>query len=287
MRRTTVLATAVAIVSLTGLVGCDDDSAPAASATAAATTASASAPASAPASASASAATDASPTASAAATAASTATTAPAAPPAATGAGGVIDPEQALALAGKTPYAATQDFRSEGGPLTAITTARVNLNGPVRSGRLTQTMSAGGEDLLGDGGTGPDVVVTDDGTTYIRSGSSWRTSPLGDRIADYHGYAKALLALGPAARKGMEDCAGTPCFHLAGTVDLEQMRTLEAEQYKILKSKNVTSFRLEQWIDAQGRTVRYDRRTELNGVAMRTHGTFKDFGPVEKVARPA
>ncbi|AUY48888.1 hypothetical protein EH183_07930 [Streptomyces sp. CB01881] len=85
----------------------------------------------------------------------------------------------------------------------------------------------------------------------------------------------------------MEDCAGTPCFHLAGTVDLEQMRTLEAEQYKILKGKNVTSFQLDQWIDAQGRTVRYDRRTDLKGVAMRTHGTFKDFGPVEKIAPPA
>ncbi|MFI6846212.1 hypothetical protein OG535_01000 [Kitasatospora sp. NBC_00085] len=277
MRRTTVLATAVAVVSLAGLVGCDDDTAPAASATTTAATASASP--------------EASPSASAAPTAGSTATTPAPAPaatvPAATGAGGVIDPEQALALAGRTPYAATQEFRSEGGPLTAVTKARVNLNGAVRSGRLTETMSAGGEDLLGDGGAGPTVVVTEDGTAYIRSGGGWRTSPLGDRIADYHGYAKALLALGPGARKGMEDCAGTPCFHLSGTVDLEQMRTLEAEQYKILKGKNVTSFQLDQWIDGQGRTVRYDRRTDLKGVPLRTHGTFKDFGPVEKVAPPA
>ncbi|MEU4115391.1 hypothetical protein AB0F71_12955 [Kitasatospora sp. NPDC028055] len=224
MRRSTVLAVAATAVSLVALVGCDDGKAPTASPTASATTAGA------------------------APTPTPTPTPTPAA--VATTAGGAIDPEKALALAEATPYAATQDFTTEAGPLNSRTKARVNLNGPVRSGRLTESMTAAGGDMVGGGSDTPNVVVTGDGTTYIRSGSSWRTSPLGDRVADYHGYAKALLALGPSARTGMEDCDGTPCFHLSGTVGVEQMKPLEAEQYKILKSKGVESFRLDQWIDA-------------------------------------
>ncbi|MEV7189494.1 hypothetical protein [Kitasatospora sp. NPDC093102] len=266
MRRSTVLAVAAAAVSLVGLVGCNDGAAPAASSTA---------PGAVPAS-----------TSTATATPTPTAVATPTPTAVATTAGGVIDPEKALALAEKTPYAATQDFTTEGGPISALTKARVNLNGPVRSGRLAESMSAGGNDVIGSGSDGPTVVVTDDGTTYIKSGSSWRTSPLGDRIADYHGYAKALLALGPSAHTGMEDCEGTPCYHLSGTVGLESMKAVEPEQYKILKSKGVESFLLDQWIDAQGRTVRYDRKTELRGIPVRTHGTFRDFGPVEKVDPP-
>ncbi|MFG2916631.1 hypothetical protein ACGF0D_27555 [Kitasatospora sp. NPDC048298] len=274
MRRSTVLAVAAATVSLVALVGCDGDPAPAASSTASpgATT-----PEAAPTSA---------PTATPTPAPTAVATPAPAATAVATTAGGVIDPEAALALAERTPYAATQDFTSDGGPISAVVKARVNLNGPIRSGRLAESMSVGGEDMMGGANDGPSVVVTDDGTTYIRNGSSWRTSPLGNRIADYHGYAKAVLALGPSARKGMEDCEGTPCYHLSGTVDLEQMKAVEPEQYKILKGKSVESFRLDQWIDAQGRTVRYDKKTELRGIQMRTYGTFRDFGPVEKVDPP-
>ncbi|MFJ9446242.1 hypothetical protein ACIRRH_30940 [Kitasatospora sp. NPDC101235] len=268
MRRSAVLAVAAAAVSLVALVGCNDDAAPAASSTA---------PEAAPAS---------TPTAASTPTPTAVATPTPTATAVATTAGGVIDPEKALALAEKTPYAATQDFTTEGGPISALTKARVNLNGPVRSGRLAESMSAGGTEVIGSGSDSPTVVVTDDGTTYIKSGSSWRTSPLGDRIPDYHGYAKALLALGPSARTGMEDCEGTPCYHLSGTVDLESMKAVEPEQYKILKGKGVESFRLDQWIDAQGRTVRYDRKNELRGIQVRTHGTFRDFGPVEKVDPP-
>ncbi|WP_188301773.1 hypothetical protein [Streptomyces sp. CBMA156] len=282
MRRSAVLAVAAAAVSLVGLVGCTDDAAPSASASATGTTpASATTPEAVPAS---------TPTATATPTPAPTAVATPTPTPTptavTTAAGGVIDPEAALALAEKTPYAATQDFVSDGGPISALIKARVNLNGPIRSGRLAESMSVGGDDVIGSANDSPSVVVTDDGTTYIRNGSSWRTSPLGDRIADYHGYAKALLALGPSARKGMEDCEGTPCYHLSGTVDLERMKALEPEQYKILKSKGVAGFRLDQWIDTQGRTVRYDKRTELRGVQMRTHGTFRDFGPAEKVEPP-
>ncbi|MFJ7910713.1 hypothetical protein [Kitasatospora sp. NPDC096204] len=274
MRRSTVLAVAVAAVSLVGLVGCDDGAAPAASSTASAV---ATTPEAVPTSA---------PTATPTPPPSAVATPAPTATAVAATAGGVIDPEAALALAERTPYAATQDFISDGGPISAVIKARVNLNGPIRSGRLAEFMSVGGEDMIGSANDSPSVVVTDDGTTYIRNGSSWRTSPLGNRIADYHGYAKAVLALGPSARKGMEDCEGTPCYHLSGTVDLEQMKAVEPEQYKILKGKSVESFQLDQWIDAQGRTVRYDKKTELRGVRMRTYGTFRDFGPVEKVDPP-
>ncbi|MFF2656416.1 hypothetical protein ACFVUH_03530 [Kitasatospora sp. NPDC058032] len=283
MRRSTVLAVAAAAVSLVALVGCNDDAAPTASASS-----------SAPPSASVTGAPEAAPTAPPTPAAVETPTsvpTVPAAPTAtavATTAGGVIDPEKALALAERTPYAATQNFTTEGGPLSAVTKGRVNLNGPVRSGRLSESMSASGSDLVsGAADSGPTTVVTDDGTTYIKSGSSWRKSPLGDRIADYHGYAKALLDLGRSARQGMEDCEGTPCFHLSGTVDLERMKAVEPESYKILKGKGVTSFHLDQWIDAQGRTVRFDRKTELKGIPMRIHGTFRDFGPVERITAPA
>ncbi|MFD7451130.1 hypothetical protein [Kitasatospora sp. NPDC059827] len=269
MRRSTVLAVAAAAVSLAALVGCEDDKAPTASPTASPTVPATTA--------------GAAPTATPTPTA--TATPTPTAAAVATTAGGAIDPEKALALAEATPYAATQDFTTEAGPLNSRTKARVNLNGPVRSGRLTESMSAAGGDVAG-GSDAPNVVVTGDGTTYVRSGSSWRTSPLGDRVADYHGYAKALLALGPSARTGMEDCDGTPCFHLAGTVGVEQVKPLEAEHYKILKSKGVEGFRLDQWIDAQGRTVRFDRRTDLGGVQIRTRGTFRDFGPVERIDPP-
>ncbi|MET8701679.1 hypothetical protein ABZW10_22835 [Kitasatospora sp. NPDC004723] len=291
MRRSTVLAVAAAAVSLVGLVGCNDDAAPAASASSSAppsaSVTGAGAPEAAP-----TAPPTATPTPAAVETPTSTpAPTVPATPTAtavATTAGGVIDPEKALALAERTPYAATQDFTTEGGPLSAVTKGRVNLNGPVRSGRLSESMSASGGDLVsGAADSGPTTVVTDDGTTYIKSGSSWRKSPLGDRIADYHGYAKALLDLGRSARQGMEDCEGTPCFHLSGTVDLERMKAVEPESYKILKGKGVTSFHLDQWIDAQGRTVRFDRKTELKGIPMRIHGTFRDFGPVERITAPA
>ncbi|MFF2950600.1 hypothetical protein ACFVVU_04500 [Kitasatospora sp. NPDC057965] len=281
MRRSTVFAVAAAAVSLVGLVGCNDDAAPAASA-----------PSSASSSASVTGAPEAAPTATPTPTAVETPTSTPTVTTTptvtATTVGGAIDPEKALALAEKTPYAATQDFTTEGGPLSAVTKGRVNLNGPVRSGRLSESMSAGGGgDVVGATDSGPTTVVTDDGTTYIKSGSSWRKSPLGDRIADYHGYAKALLDLGRSARQGMEDCEGTPCFHLAGTVDLERMKAVEPESYKILKGKGVTSFHLDQWIDAQGRTVRFDRKTELKGVPMRIHGTFREFGPVERITAPA
>ncbi|MFI2610376.1 hypothetical protein [Kitasatospora sp. NPDC018619] len=84
----------------------------------------------------------------------------------------------------------------------------------------------------------------------------------------------------------MEDCEGTPCHHLGGTVDLEAMKAVEPEQYTILKGKGVPDFQLDQWIDAQGRTVRYDRKNDLRGVPVRSHGTFRDFGPVEKVGPP-
>ncbi|MFE7564320.1 hypothetical protein [Kitasatospora sp. NPDC057500] len=266
MRRSTVFATAV-MISLVGLVGCDDDAAPAASASASSVVSP-----------------TVSPTATAeAATASATApSAAPVTDPAPTPSG--FDPAQALALAERAPYAATQDFKSEGGPVSTAVNGRVNLNGPVRTGRLAETVKSGLVTVRG--GDGPTVVVTDDGTTYIRLDDSWSTSPLGDRIADYHGYAKVLLSLGPSARKGIEDCDGTPCFHLAGTVDLERIKPVEAELYKLLKGKNVTSFRLDQWIDAQGRTVRFDRLTEAEGLRVRTYGTFRDFGPVEKVDAP-
>ncbi|MEU4115390.1 hypothetical protein AB0F71_12950 [Kitasatospora sp. NPDC028055] len=36
----------------------------------------------------------------------------------------------------------------------------------------------------------------------------------------------------------------------------------------------------------QGRTVRFDRKTDLGGVQVRTRGTFRDFGPVERIDPP-
>ncbi|MFD7586398.1 hypothetical protein ACFV84_13375 [Kitasatospora sp. NPDC059811] len=274
IRRTTALAAAATVLSLTALTGCNDDAPSAAPAPAAppATTPAATptTPDAAPTSA---------PTSAPASGPAAASASAPASAPAEAPAGGVIDPEQALAQAARTPYAASQDFRTEGGPLVATTTGRINLNGKVRTGRLTESLGAGG------GSAGDPVVVTED-ATYVKSGSGWRKSPLGDRIADYHGYAKALLALGPAARKGMEEQNGAPAFHLSGTLDLEKMRAVDAEHYLNLKRMGVTSFQLDQWIDAQGRTVRFDQRVEIRGTATRTYGTFRDFGPVEPVPAP-
>ncbi|MFD4399886.1 hypothetical protein [Kitasatospora sp. NPDC058478] len=147
-------------------------------------------------------------------------------------------------------------------------------------------MNSGLVTVLGGGSDGPTVIVGDDGKTYTKGDNGWSISPRGDRIADYHGYATLLLSFGPSARKGMEDCAGTPCFHLSGRVDLERIRTVEASLYQTLKAKNAKEVQLDQWIDAQGRTVRYDRLVEFEGLRVRTSGTFRDFGPVEKVDAP-
>ncbi|MFF2954943.1 hypothetical protein ACFVVU_26795 [Kitasatospora sp. NPDC057965] len=264
MRRSTVLAVALAAVSIVGLVGCGEGPAPAA-----VSTASPAAPATA------------APTFEA-----STAATTTASPTAATTAGGEIDPAQALVLAEKTPYAATQDFKSEGAAMATVVKGRVNLNGPVRTGELHETAKSGPVTVLGGDGEDPNIIVADNGTTYRRSEDGWSVDPQGDRIPDYHSYAKLLLSLGPSAYKGVESCDGTPCFHLSGAVDLERIRTVEVSLYQILKAKRATEFQLDQWIDAQGRTVRYDRLVEFEGLRVRTSGTFRNFGPAEKVHVP-
>lgn len=86
----------------------------------------------------------------------------------------------------------------------------------------------------------------------------------------------------------MEEQNGAPAFHLSGTLGVEQLRAVDAERYLNLKRMGVgvASFQLDQWIDAQGRTVRFDQHVDIRGTATRTYGTFRDFGPVEPVPAP-
>ncbi|MGW4892186.1 hypothetical protein ACWEQL_07945 [Kitasatospora sp. NPDC004240] len=136
-----------------------------------------------------------------------------------------------------------------------------------------------------------ETIVTAD-AMYVRDlsdpGKAWMKGPRTAESAqgDYTEYAKLLLAQGPAARKGMETRDGVPVFHLAGHLDIEQIAEIDPRAYRSYKSKGVTGFDLDQWIDAQGRTIYFEQRLPMRGHQGTNKVTFSDFGPPETFAAP-
>ncbi|MEV6679551.1 hypothetical protein AB0N09_22240 [Streptomyces erythrochromogenes] len=206
--------------------------------------------------------------------------TASAAPAASAPTAGAFEPEQALAEADKTPYAASIKAVTEAaGREMSTMTGRSNL-GTVFTGR-SEIRSAG---------LWMETVATAD-ANYVRNrtqeGSGWVKAPRSpDNEANYAGYAKLLLAAGPSARKGMENRGGVPTYHLAGHLDLDQVASIDPRTHRSMKAKGVTGFDIDQWIDSQGRTVRFEQRMDMRGIQAVNKIDFSDFGPVETFAAP-
>ncbi|MFD5619941.1 hypothetical protein [Streptomyces yangpuensis] len=241
VRRTTVSAAAVVAVCLSALSGCKD-----------------------------------APGGAGAPAPASSAATATSAAPVA----GAFEPEQALAEAEKTPYAASMKATSEAaGQELSTMTGRSNIG----------TLFTGRAEIRSSGMWIESVTTTD--ANYIRNrtreGSGWVKSPRSpDNDANYAGYAKLLLATGPSAKKGMETRNGVPTYHLAGHLGLDQVASVDPRTHRSMKSKGVTGFDIDQWIDAQGRTVRFEQRMDMRGTQAANKVDFSEFGPVETFAAP-
>ncbi|MFE4638932.1 hypothetical protein ACFRJ1_36910 [Streptomyces sp. NPDC056773] len=204
-------------------------------------------------------------------------------PASAAPAAGAFEPEQALAEAGRTPYAATMKASTQlAGKDVATSTGRGNFE-TLFTGRM-ETRSTDALPLW------MESVTTADGT-YVRDrlkpGGAWTKAPRSpDNQASYTGYAKLLLATGPAAKKGMEDLDGIPAYHLTGRLDLDQIASVDPRTHRSMKAKGVTGFDCDQWIDAHGRTLRFEQRMEVHGMAGGNKVTFGEFGPVETFAAP-
>ncbi|MEW1701139.1 hypothetical protein [Streptomyces sp. NPDC091278] len=191
-----------------------------------------------------------------------------------------FDPATVLAAAGETPYAATLKITSEvnGGP-SATMSGRSNLNGPFT-----------GHVKMKSGKSTTEIVMTGD-SNYIRfadeAGTAWtRTPRTNGFLASYEGYAKLLLAAGPSARRGMEEQGGIATYHLSGYLSLAQISSVDPRAYTSMKTKGVTGFDIDQWIDSRGRTIRFEQRFEMNSIKATNKVNFSDFGPAEKFTAP-
>ncbi|MEE1821924.1 LppX_LprAFG lipoprotein [Streptomyces sp. BE20] len=259
MRRTIALAAAATALSLTALTGCNDDGAGTAAPTAS--------PSPVPAS------------TTAAPTGASTSTTSTSPVP------GAFDPEQALA-AKRAPYSAVMSLTSEVAGTPAFTSkGRVNPHAP-----FTGRMELRSVDAPGEEGVHTEVVLAEDfaySRDLTKPGSGWAKIPRSadEDQADYAKYAALLLTTGPSARKGMEDVAGTPAYHLSGRLEVEQIAAIDPKTYRSMKGK-ITTFDCDQWIDSQGRTLRFEQRTTLRGQATVNKITFTEFGDPVTVTAP-
>ncbi|MGW6917836.1 hypothetical protein ACWGB8_29025 [Kitasatospora sp. NPDC054939] len=272
MHRTTALAAAAAAIALTALTGCNGDGAGSAASTASPSpVASTAGP---------------SVTATATTTAEPTATTASS--PTATAVPGAFDPAEALA-AERAPYSALMTAITEVADTETLTmTGRINLGGAF-TGRIELRTG----DAIPEGQRIHMESVMTETSLYSRDlskpGSSWIKVPKSadNDQADYAKYAKLLLATGPAARKGMEDVDGTPAYHLAARVELDQIAGIDPRTHRSMQGKGVTVFDCEQWIDSQGRTLRFEQRMTMRGVQGENTVTFTEFGKPVPVTAPA
>ncbi|MEU9107775.1 hypothetical protein AB0D54_26265 [Streptomyces xanthophaeus] len=210
--------------------------------------------------------------------------TAPAVPTTA----GAFSPEQAVAEAERTPYAATITFDSSAaGQHISTMTGRGNHNAPFTGRSEIRTP----DDVPASQAIWMETVTTAD-ANYVRNrlqeGSGWTKMPRAkDNEANYAGYAKLLLTLGPSALKGMEEQGGIPTYHLAGRLDANQVASVDPRTHRSMKAKGVTGFDIDQWVDSQGRTVRFEQRMEMRGIPAVNTGRFSDFGPVEEFNAPS
>ncbi|MFE4599910.1 hypothetical protein ACFRKE_03555 [Kitasatospora indigofera] len=221
--------------------------------------------------------------------AAGSATAAPAGAAPAQAADGGFDPEQAVAVAEKTPYATTMTTSTAySGTAMLATTGRINVN-TLFTGRVE--MRSTGE-VPADQAVWLETVTTADAVfvrNRVKAGSAWTKAARTDDTAgqaNYAGYARLLLATGPSARKGMENEGGAPAQHLAGHLGLDQVATIDPGVLRTMKAKGVTDFDCDLWIDGQGRTVRFEQRMDVQGVPVVNKVFFGEFGPVETFAAP-
>ncbi|MFD8976111.1 hypothetical protein [Streptomyces sp. NPDC059593] len=192
-----------------------------------------------------------------------------------------FDPAKALAAAGETPYAANVKATTEvNGVPSATMSGRANLNGPFT-----------GHVKMKSGKSTTEVVMTDD-ANYIRSTdaaeAAWTRTPRTDNgfLTRYEGYAKLILDAGPSARRGMEEQGGIATYRLSGYLSLAQIASVDPRTHTSMKTKGVTGFDIDQWIDSRGRTIRFEQRFELRGLKAANKVTFSDFGPAEKFTAP-
>ncbi|MFE7563446.1 hypothetical protein [Kitasatospora sp. NPDC057500] len=259
MRRTIVLSAVATALALTGLTGCKDDGAGTAVATASPSPVTAST------------------TAEPVGAPASTNPTSPVP--------GAFDPEQALAVK-RAPYSAVMSVTSEiAGTPSFTTKGRVNTTAPMTGRMVLRSADAPGEETA----VHTEVVLAGD-FSYSRDltkpGSGWLKAPRSDQDqADYAQYAALLLATGPSARKGMEDVAGVPAHHLSGRIEVEQIAAIDPQVYRSMKGK-ITAFDCDQWIDSQGRTLRFEQRMTIRGQAGANKITFTEFGDPVTVTAP-
>ncbi|MET9688507.1 hypothetical protein ABZY81_08535 [Streptomyces sp. NPDC006514] len=196
---------------------------------------------------------------------------------------GAFEPEAALAEARKTPYAATMKATTEvAGREAATMSGRANFE-TVFTGRMEVRTA-------GDPVMWVETVTTPDGN-YVRDrskgGGGWVKTPRSpDNQASYAGYATLLLATGPSAKKGMENQAGVPVYHLSGRLDIDQVASVDPRTHRSMKAKGVTGFDCDLWIDGQGRTVRFDQRMDMRGTSGANKVLFSEFGPAETFAEP-
>ncbi|MGA5820166.1 hypothetical protein ACPC54_20145 [Kitasatospora sp. NPDC094028] len=280
IRRTTALPAAVPVLAatalaLTALTGCGGNgSGPATGAATASGTATAAASGTA--------------TAAATATATAEATGAPA------GADGSFDPEVAIAHRSRAPYAANVVLVSETGDgdqkVRITVTGRMNYYTPARGARTEGKTVMGGSVVVNWLET-----LTVDGVGYHRDKAkgetTWTKDPQAGEGADASGeqvaaYAKALLAGGPAARKGMETESGLPVYHLAGRLTMDQVRLADPSNAARMAAQGVDGVDCELWIDRLGRGVRGAQSMVVNGKTVVTTDHYSDFGPAETFAAP-
>ncbi|WP_162689086.1 hypothetical protein [Streptomyces sp. ICC1] len=91
----------------------------------------------------------------------------------------------------------------------------------------------------------------------------------------------------PSAKKGMEDQGGIPAYRLTGHLDLDQIASVDPRTHRSMKAKGVTGFDCDQWIDAQGRTLRFEQRMQVHGMQGGNKVAFGEFGPVETFDAPS
>ncbi|MFF8834206.1 hypothetical protein [Streptomyces sp. NPDC015130] len=84
----------------------------------------------------------------------------------------------------------------------------------------------------------------------------------------------------------MEEQAGIATYHLRAYLSLAQIASIDPRTHTHVKTKGVTGFDVDQWIDSRGRTIRFEQRFELRGVKAANKGAFSDFGPAEKFTAP-
>ncbi|WP_139134535.1 LppX_LprAFG lipoprotein [Streptomyces sp. TP-A0874] len=193
----------------------------------------------------------------------------------------------ALERADKSPYSADLLVKTEvGGVGNMRMSGRVNLNTEF-TGRLELRT---GENTPPEQAMRMEMVVTSDGRfgRDLDAEGGWQRLPKSETnvITDYAEYAKLLLGLGRSARKGVEERGGVTAYRLSGRLRADQIRAIDPSVHNSMRTSGVSSFKCDQWIDENGRTVRFEQWIDFGGTEGHNIATFADFGPAEKFGNP-